>query len=120
MSMVEPSLPPVTPDPTKVALWTAQARILIGVLAGLGFGGPLLQTITDQQISAYVTAAMMTLSVLAWVASGIWSWYRVHQAAREKHATAVASAVESAAATQRAGMPVAVTVAATGAAKWSP
>ncbi len=110
---VEPQGPIVTPDPTKVALWTAQLRIVIGILAGLGFGGPLLKTITDQQLSTEITAAMTVFGFVAWAASGAWSWYKVHAAAREKHATAVASAEASAVATHAAGQPVAVTVAAT-------
>ncbi len=109
---VEPQGPIVTPDPTKVAVWTAQLRIVIGILAGLGFGGPLLKTVTDQQLSTEITAAMTVFGFVAWAISGAWSWYKVHAAAREKHATAVASAVASSQATQDAGRPVAVTVAA--------
>lgn len=96
------SLPPITipstPDPTQVALWTGQIRLLISVFVGLGLGSAWLPHITDAQISAELTAVLTVASLIGAVGASAWSFYKEHWAAQHTHAVAQVSAA--------AGVPV--------------
>lgn len=110
--MSDPQLPIVTPDPTKVAIMASQLHMLLSILSGAGLIGGAWAGMSQDQLANDISAFLVVGGVVAGAASSMWSWYKTHWVAQEKHATAVASAVASAQATQDAGRPVAVTVAA--------
>lgn len=100
--------PPSTPDPTKTALWTAQARIFIGIAMGAGLGGTWLPKITDAQISNDITAFVTVVSIAGWAISGAWSWWKEHHTANAAHEDLIVTATASATETMSRGRPVAV------------
>lgn len=101
---------PSTPDPAMVAQIAAIARTLIAGLAGAGLLGSSIAAVTDAQISAIVTGALMLVSIVVWVGTGVWSWRQKRKSAQQVHDAAVASAVASSQATMQAGQPVAIPV----------
>ena len=105
-----PALLPPTADPTQMAIWAGQIRLVIGMLAGAGLLGAGWAAVSAQDITNFLTIALMIASPLAAVVTGLWSKWQKQKAAGAARTTAVASAVASANATQAAGMPVAVTV----------
>lgn len=87
------------PDPTEVNKWGGQVRAWLAVITALGVAVP---NISDAEIQAYVSAAL----VAAGLASAIWSWIEKKRQGRAAKDLVVDSAVASA----RSGVPVLVEV----------
>lgn len=99
--MTDFNIPP-PPNPTKMAQWAGQLRLLIGILAGAGLIGGAWAGVSAEQIANWLTA-IMTVGSMAGMA---WASYKSWQDKKAQRAALVASAMVSAA----AGAPVAVTV----------
>jgi hypothetical protein len=96
------TLPP-PPDPVKVAQWTGQIRALLPFVGGaLASAGIVIPSLTDAQISGYISAAMTAAGIASYAASAVWSWYQKVKDRKMLVASAVASAQH--------GAPVVVTV----------
>lgn len=104
-------IPLVTPDPSKAAIMAGQLHVLLSLLASAGVIGGAWAGMSQDQLANDISAFMIVGGVVAGAASSVWSWYKTHWAAQEKHATAVASAEASAVATHDAGRPVTVVTA---------
>jgi hypothetical protein len=101
MSIDENDLLSSVPDPTYIKLIAALVRGLLQIASGLGFGWAL--AVTGDQVMMVATAIVM-LGTL------IWSFWQKFQEIKHRKQAAVASAVQSANATAKAGEPVAVVV----------
>ena len=103
-------LPPPPPSPTAIALWAGQLRVVIPLLGGIGIGGAWLQSITDTQLTSYVTTGLTLFGLVCWIGTALWAraaaWWR----AADKRKAEVSAAVASANATHAIGVPTAVTV----------
>lgn len=104
-------LPPPLPAPTTIAIWAGQIRAILPLLGGIGLGGAWVANLTDAQINGYVTATLTITGLASWGVTALWSRYDKWQAARDDHASSVASAVASANRTAAAGVAAPVTVA---------
>jgi hypothetical protein len=93
----EINLPP-PPDPVKVAQWAGQIRALLPFIGGaLASAGIVIPSLTDAQISGYISAAMTAAGIASYAASAVWSWYQKVRDRKMLVASAVASAQHGAA-----------------------
>lgn len=95
-----------TPDPTKVALYAGLVRDIIKALAGAGLAFGFMATISDAQISAFITLGFMLLSFITWLAATVYSWWQKRKAAQVLHDSVTISAEASAKASAEAGVPL--------------
>jgi Flp pilus assembly protein TadB len=101
---------PTAPSPMAVTQFTALARHVVSLLAGTGFGGLGVATLTDSQLTAIVSLTVLIGSTVLWLGALVWSWWSDWKKRREDHAASVASAAASAHASVKAGQPVVVVV----------
>ncbi len=103
--MTDPNIPapPPMPDPTRVAQWAGQIRAIMPLIGGvLGAFGIAIPTLSDAQLSGYISAAMILIGLGMYA----WSAYTSWQAKNADRKVLVASTVASV----QHGTPVVVTV----------
>lgn len=88
-----------TPDASRVAQISGLVRAGLALAAGFGLAVP---TISDAQLSAYVSAGFVLTSLGGFAATAAWSWQAKRRQAQLEHAAVVESA--------RVGLPLKMVV----------
>ena len=90
--MTDASLP-LPPDPVKVAIWAGQVRALLpfigGALSGVGI---VIPTLTNEQLSGYISAGMTLAGFASLGFAALWSRWQKYQDRKMLVAAAIASA----------------------------